>query len=132
MKASVQILSSRPVAYAKGDRKGEVFGHQCECFAIEPVQGVGVLMVNAKLAEPLLQEVDTVDASGNRIKQKQIPTGLYELEYGLTIGFQDKELRGSLKSIQPAGKGNNVLSMLSAAANQVREQQRAAVTQPKA
>lgn len=132
MKASVQVLLSRPVAYSKGERKGEVFAHQCECLAIEPIQGVGVLMVNTKLAEPLLKEVDTVDADGNRIKQKQIPAGLYELEYGLSIGFQDKELRGALKSIQPAGKGNSVLSMLSEAAAQSKDQQRIVAAQAKA
>ena len=132
MKASVQVLSSRPVAYSKGERKGEVFAHQCECFAIEPVQGIGVLMVNTRLAEPLLQEVDTIDVNGNRIRQKQIPAGLYELEYGLAIGFQDKELRGSLKSIQPAGKGNSLLSALSTVAAQAKDQQRIVAAQAKA
>lgn len=132
MKASVQILSSRPLAYSKGERKGEIFGHQCECFAVDPIQGVGVLMVNTRLAEPLLQEVEVIDAAGNKIKQKQIPAGLYELEYGLSIGFQDKELRGTLKSIQSAGRGNNVLSMLSQAASQLKEQQRVVVQQTKA
>ena len=130
MKASVHIVISRPLAYSKGEKKGEVFGYQCECVALDPIQGV--LMLNSKLAEPLLKDVDTFDTAGNRVKQKQIPPGLYELEYGLTIGYQDKELRGALKSIQPAGKGNGVLSMLSEAAVQVKEQQRVAAAQAKA
>ena len=48
------------------------------------------------------------------------------------MSYQDKELRGALKSIQPAGKGNGVLSMLSEAAVQVKEQQRVAAAQAKA
>lgn len=114
MKATVQILANsvRSEFPAKDGRKANA-RHTCQCVVLGDDVKVGVLKVyeNQGGVEEVLTEVE-VDGK----KVKVIPKGAYELEYGLGIGWDDKELGGVLKSITPAGRGNPALSGLVAAA----------------
>lgn len=108
MKATVQILanSQRSEFPAKDGRKANA-RHTCQCVILGEDVQVGVLKVYENVAEGVLREFE-VDGK----KQMLIPAGAYELEYGLTVGWDDKELKGTLKSITPIGKGNQTLAGL--------------------
>lgn len=111
MKATVQILanSQRSEFLARDGRKANA-RHTCQCVILGDEVQVGVLKVYENVAESVLREFE-VDGK----KQLLIPAGAYELEYGLTVGWDDKELKGTLKSITPIVKGNQVLASLAGA-----------------
>lgn len=106
MKAQVQIL-------AQGNRRsfkeGKFIMHECQCVVLGENVQVGVLKISEKVAEPagILQEA-TVDGQKIRV----VPAGAYELEYGLGISWDTKELGGQLKSIARVGAGNSLLAAL--------------------
>lgn len=108
MKTTVQILanSQRREFPAQNGRQAAV-RHTCQCVVLGDDVLVGVLNIYERMAEAILKEFD-VDGK----KVKLIPAGAYELEYGLAIGYDDKELKGTLKSIVPVGAGNPVLASL--------------------
>lgn len=122
MTDTVQLLKCRPAAYTKGERAGQIFGYECQFFAISPLDGVFVMNVHPRIAEPLLKEFEVVDANGNKSVQKLIPPGSYELGFGLSIGFSDRKGVGGLKTMVPVGRGNTVLAAASQAAAHAREQ----------
>ena len=128
----VQLLKCRPAAYTKGERAGQIFGYECQFYAVSPLEGVFVLNVHPRVAEPLLKDFEVIDANGNKAIQKLIPPGVYELSFGLSIGFTDRKGVGSLKTMTPAGRGNAVLAAGPQAAAHAREQQRNEAAQAKA
>lgn len=108
MKATVQILApSEPV---KSKKDGSVMFHKCQCVVLGENVLVGVLSVGNRLAVEAGILVDQPLPDGG--KRQVIPPGAYDLEYGLVIGWDDKELKGGLKSIVAAGKGNALLGAL--------------------
>lgn len=115
MKATVQILanSQRSEFAPQPGRKANA-RHTCQCVVLGQEIQVGVLKIYENVAETVLVEVEVEGK-----KTKVIPAGAYELEYGLAIGWDDKELKGTLKSIIPIGKGNSMLAALGQAATPV-------------
>jgi len=116
MKATVQILanSQRSEFPAKDGRKANA-RHTCQCVVLGDDVQVGVLKIYENVAEAVLKEVEV---EGKKVKV--IPAGSYDLEYGLGIGWDDKELKGVLKSITAAGRGNPALAGLGQAAQVVK------------
>lgn len=108
MKATVQILANsvRSEFPAQNGRKANA-RHTCQCVVLGDDVQVGVLKIYENTAENVIKEVE-VDGK----KEKVIPAGAYELEYGLGIGWDDKELKGVLKSITAVGRGNSSLASL--------------------
>lgn len=104
MKATVQILAQ---GLRRSFKEGKFIMHECQCVVLGDAVQVGVLKINDKVAEGILVEA-TVDGQKVRV----VPAGGYELEYGLGIGWDDKELKGQLKSITRVGKGNAALAGL--------------------
>lgn len=104
MKATVQILAN---GKPKKSKEGKVFLHECQCVVMGEEVQVGVLKIGDKAAQSVLKEAEL-----NGVKEMVVPPGAYELEYGLGIGWDDKELKGVLKSITPIGRGNSALAAL--------------------
>jgi hypothetical protein len=104
MKAQVQILAQ---GVRRSFKEGKFIMHECQCVVLGEAVQVGVLKINDKVAEAILVETQ-VDGQKVRV----IPPGGYELEYGLGISWDTKELGGHLKSITRTGAGNKVLSSL--------------------
>lgn len=122
MKATVQVLAnSTRVDYPAKDGRKANAKHTCQVIVLNEEVKVGVLNVYDNLVENITQEFDV-----NGVKKKLIPAGAYELEYGLTIGWDDKELKGVLKTMTPAGKGNPMLAAIAAAM----DAQKAQASQP--
>jgi len=111
MKTTVQVLSnSHRVDYPAKDGRKANAKHTCQVIVLSEEVKVGVLSVYDNLVEGITQEFEV-----GGVKKKLIPAGAYELEYGLTIGWDDKELKGVLKTMTPAGKGNPMLAAIGAA-----------------
>lgn len=109
MKATVQILANsvRSEFPAKDGRKANA-RHTCQCVVLGDDVQVGVFKAyENEVLEPVLKEIE-VDGKKVRV----IPPGAYELEYGLGIGWDDKEFKGVLKEMRPAGAGNPFLAAL--------------------
>lgn len=104
MKTTVQILAD---GVRRSFKEGKFVMHECQCVVLGEEVLVGVLKINDKTAEPVLVEKMVGD-----VKLRVIPAGAYELEYGLGIGWDDKELKGQLKSIASLGRGNSNLASL--------------------
>jgi len=104
MKATVQILAN---SVRRSFKEGKFIMHECQCVVLGEDVQVGVLKINEKIAEPVIKEIVVEGVS-----TKTIPAGAYDLEYGLGVGWDDKELKGQLKSITAAGKGNPMLAAL--------------------
>ena len=102
MKAQVQILAQ---GARRSFKEGKFVMHECQCVVLGEAVQVGVLKINDKIAEPILVEA-VVDGQKIRV----VPAGGYELEYGLGISWDTKELGGHLKSITRVGQGNPVLA----------------------
>lgn len=125
MKATVQVLAQ---GVRKSFKDGAFIQHECQCVVLGDAVEVGVLKVSDRVADPILvqAQVPVVDLRGNPVlddagKQKietvrVVPAGAYELEYGLGISWDKKELGGVLKSIVRVGAGNKVLASLEHAA----------------
>ena len=112
MKATVQILAQ---GVRRSFKEGKFIMHECQCVVLGDDVQVGVLKINDKIAENVLCEVEI---QGQKVKV--IPAGAYELEYGLGIGWDDKELKGQLKSITAVGAGNSMLANLGKVAQPVK------------
>jgi hypothetical protein len=104
MKAQVQILAQ---GVRRSFKEGKFIMHECQCVVLGDAVQVGVLKINDKIADAILQEV-TIEGQKVRV----VPAGGYELEYGLGISWDTKELGGHLKSITRVGAGNSVLADL--------------------
>jgi len=114
MKAQVQIL-------AQGNRRsfkeGKFIMHECQCVVLGADVQVGVLKISEKVAEPAGILVEAI-VDGQKIRV--VPAGGYELEDGLGISWDTKELGGQLKSIIRTGAGNPVLAALGQEAKPVK------------
>lgn len=104
MKAQVQILAQ---GSRRSFKEGKFVMHECQCVVLGEAVQVGVLKINDKIADPIL-----VEAVVDGVKVRVVPAGGYELEYGLGISWDTKELGGHLKSIVRTGKGNQALASL--------------------
>lgn len=121
MKAQVQILAQ---GLRKSFKEGKFVSHECQCVVLGDAVQVGVLKISDRVAEPILvtatvpmidlKGVPVLDESGKQKSEvvRVVPAGGYELEYGLGIDWQTKELGGHLKSIVRIGKGNQALASL--------------------
>jgi hypothetical protein len=110
MKAQVQILAQ---GVRRSFKEGKYISHECQCVVLGEAVQVGVLKISDKVADPILVEA-VVDGQ----KMRVIPAGVYELEYGLGVSWDTKELGGQLKSIVRVGKGNPVLAGLATPAQE--------------
>lgn len=108
MKAQVQILAQ---GARRSFKEGKFVMHECQCVVLGEAVQVGVLKINDKVAEPILVEA-IVDGQKVRV----VPAGGYELEYGLGVSWDSKELGGQLKSIVRTGAGNKALASFDHAA----------------
>lgn len=106
MKAQVQILAQ---GVRRSFKEGKFIMHECQCVVLGENVQVGVLKISDKVADPagILVEV-MVEGQ----KMRVVPAGAYELEYGLGISWDTKELGGQLKSIARIGAGNSLLAAL--------------------
>jgi len=112
MKATVQVLAN---GSPRKTKEGKVFLHECQAVVLGEQVLVGILKVWDRLAveQGILREV-LVDGE----KMMVVPAGAYELEFGLVVSRDEKEIVGGLKTITPAGKGNAALAALATAAQQ--------------
>jgi hypothetical protein len=88
MKTKVQIVATERREFTN-ERRVTSVTFFCQCVVFGEKTEVGVLRVSNALAEPYL-------------KEGQLPPGMYELEYGLAISFQDRSVGGRLIGINPA------------------------------
>lgn len=104
MKAQIQILAQ---GVRRSFKEGKFVMHECQCVVLGEAVQVGVFKINDKAADAILVEA-VVDGQTVRV----VPPGAYELEYGLGVHWETKELGGQLKSITRVGAGNKVLAAL--------------------
>ena len=109
MQSVVQVLSN---ALPRKSKEGEIFGYEAQVIILGSQLEVGVLMIFHKLAEEcgILREI-VIDGQ----KMSVVPPGAYSLEYGLSVGWKDRKVTGSLKSIKYQGAGNGSLAALNPA-----------------
>lgn len=122
MKSTVQILAP---SVRRSFKEGSYISHECQCVVLGDDVHVGVLKISERAAVDVIVDVvvpgidkdgkPMVGADGKAVMvtSKAIPAGAYELEYGLGISWDKKELGGVLKTIVPVGKGNAALAALS-------------------
>jgi hypothetical protein len=87
MKTKVQIIATERREFTN-ERRITSVTYFCQCVVFGERVEVGVLRVSGALAAPFL-------------KDEQFPPGMYELEYGLAISFQDRSIGGRLIGINP-------------------------------
>ena len=103
----IQVLAQAKRSEFK-QKNGSLFVlHEAQCVVIGEEVKVGVLKINEKVAAEVLEEKE-IDGK----KVHVLPAGAYELEYGLGVAWDDKELGGVLKSIKRLGTGNAALAAL--------------------
>jgi len=105
MQTTIQILAP---SKRRSFKEGKYVLHECQCIVLGEEVLVGVLKISEKVAEQLLEEIP--DGQGG--KTKTIKPGAYELDYGLGIAWDSKELVGQLKEIRYVGQGNEMLHKL--------------------
>lgn len=107
----VQVLAQAKRSVFSKPGKPDFVLHEAQCVVLGEEVKVGVLKVNERVAEQVLEEIE-IDGKKVRV----LSAGAYELEYGLGVAWDDKELGGVLKSIRRLpGGGNQALAALAAA-----------------
>lgn len=118
MKGLVQVLAQ---GRRRSFQEGKFVVHECQCVVLGVDVQVGVLRIPERLAGDVLVEgkdqgfdskgQPLVDQDGQpaMVPCKVLPAGAYELEYGLGVSWDKKEIGGVLKSIKRVSTGGNAL-----------------------
>jgi hypothetical protein len=106
MKATVQVLAN---GNPRKTKEGKVFMHECQTVVLGSDVLVGVLKVWDRMAT---EQGILTDVHVDGVAMQVVPAGAYELEFGLVVSRDEKEIIGGLKSIKRIGAGNAVLAAL--------------------
>lgn len=125
----IQVLAQgKRSVFAGKNGKPPTVVHECQCAVLGEELKVGVWRIYERQAAGILTEgmAPALDEKGQKVLDEQgqpkmekaqvIAPGSYELEYGLGVGWDDKEFGGVLKSVRRVpGAGNSALAGLGAA-----------------
>lgn len=103
----IQVLAQAKRSVFKQKNGTDFVLHEAQCVVLGDEVKVGVLKINERVASEVLADGEI---DGKPVKV--LPAGAYELEYGLGVAWDDKELGGVLKSIKRVGNGNAALAAL--------------------
>lgn len=118
MPDTVQILTQARRNVFKQKNGGDFVLHEAQCVVLGDDVKVGVLKINDRIASEcgVLTEVE-VDGK----KVNVIAPGAYQLEYGLGVAWDDKEIGGVLRNIKRVGSGNAALAAMAGSFDKSKE-----------
>ena len=107
MKAKIQVIFPSEM---KRNKEGKPMIHEVQCALLDGENLVAVLKIWHREFEMLNIGEEITGEDG--VKQKVIQPGAYEIEFGIGVGWDDKEVRGIIKSMVPLGVGNKQLAAI--------------------